>query len=284
MIQFIDVGKKYSNGFQALEHINLEIKDGEFVAIIGLSGAGKSTLLRTINKMNPATEGQVIVNGRDVSKLEGKALRELRRGIGMIFQSFNLVHRASVYKNVLAGRVAYHSTFRTVLGLFPEKDKLIALEALEKMGILDKAYERADRLSGGQQQRVALARALAQDPQIILADEPVASLDPITTLAVMDDFKRINKEYGITIVANMHHVDLAVQYAERIIGLQAGKLVYDGPAHEIDEEKLIQIYGRSLHADEIHGGVEAAPKLTDVAGTKVFEKHAEKKPTEEKKA
>jgi len=282
MIKFVDVGKKYPNGFQALEHINLEIKDGEFVAIIGLSGAGKSTLLRTINKMNAATSGKVLVNGKDVNKLEGKELRELRRGIGMIFQSFNLVKRASVYKNVLAGRVAYHSTFKTLFGIFPEEDKIMALEALEKMGILDKAYERADKLSGGQQQRVALARALAQNPQIILADEPVASLDPITTLTVMDDFKRINKEYGITIVANMHHVDLAVKYAERIIGLQAGKLVYDGPSDAIDEAKLIQIYGRSLHADEIHGRVDT-PKISDIAGTKVFEKHSEAPKAESKK-
>ncbi len=275
MIKFINTGKKYPNGFQALENINLENKDGEFVAIIGLSGAGKSTLLRTINKMNAATSGQVLVNDKDVSKLEGKELRELRRSIGMIFQSFNLVKRASVYKNVLAGRVAYHSTFKTLFGIFPEEDKIMALEALEKMGILDKAYERADRLSGGQQQRVALARALAQNPKIILADEPVASLDPITTLAVMDDFKRINKDYGITIVANMHHVDLAVKYADRIIGLQAGKLVYDGPSDAIDEEKLIQIYGRSLHADEVHGRVDT-PKIKDVAGTSAFNKENKK--------
>ena len=280
MIKFVDVGKKYPNGFQALEHVNLEIKDGEFVAIIGLSGAGKSTLLRTINKMNAATTGQVLVNGKDVSKLDGRELRELRRGIGMIFQSFNLVKRSSVYKNVLAGRVAYHSTFKTLFGIFPEADKLIALEALEKMGILDKAYERADRLSGGQQQRVALARALAQNPKIILADEPVASLDPITTLAVMDDFKRINKEYGITIVANMHHVDLAVKYAERIIGLQAGKVVFDGPSDAIDEKKLVQIYGRSLHADELHGRVDT-PNLKAVAGTSAFAKK-EAKDTEKK--
>lgn len=275
MIKFVNVDKVYSNGFKALTNVNLEIKDGEFVAIIGLSGAGKSTLLRTINKMNPASSGQVLVDGQDVNKLDNRKLRELRRSIGMIFQSFNLVKRSSVYKNVLAGRVAYHSTFKTLLGIFPEEDKIIALEALEKMDILDKAYERADRLSGGQQQRVALARALAQDPKIILADEPVASLDPITTLTVMDDFKRINKEYGITIVANMHHVDLAVQYAERIIGLQAGKVVYDGPSSGITEKKLIEIYGRSLHDDELNGRVNT--KISDVAGTKAFGKKENKK-------
>lgn len=246
MIQFFDVGKTYPNGFQALKHISLEIPDGEFVAIIGLSGAGKSTLLRTINRMNPATEGTLLIDGRDINKLDGKELRMLRRNIGMIFQSFNLVKRSSVFNNVLAGRVAYHSTFRTLFGLFPKYDKVLSLQSLDKMGILDKAFVRADQLSGGQQQRVALARALTQEPKIILADEPVASLDPITTLQVMDDFLRINRELGITIVANMHHVDLAVQYATRIIGIKAGEIVYDGPSHDISDAVLEQIYGRAI--------------------------------------
>lgn len=253
MIKFINVDKIYPNGFQALKNINLEINDGEFVAIIGLSGAGKSTLLRAINKMHPISKGEVYVNGQEVSKLEGESLRMMRRNIGMIFQSFNLVKRSSVFKNVLAGRVAYHSTFKTLLGLFPLRDKKIALEALDKMGILEKAYVRADQLSGGQQQRVALARALAQEPNIILADEPVASLDPVTTLSVMDDFARINKDYKITIVANMHHVDLALKYAHRIVGIKNGEIIFDGPVSAVTESKLIEIYGRKLTSDDLLG-------------------------------
>jgi phosphonate transport system ATP-binding protein len=256
MIKFINVNKVYPNGLRALKNVNLEIKDGEFVAIIGLSGAGKSTLLRTINKMNPATSGKVIVDGKDVNSLDNKQLLKLRRNIGMIFQSFNLVKRSSVFKNVLAGRVGFHSTFKTILGIFPKEDKLIALDALDKMGILDKAFERADRLSGGQQQRVALARALSQDPRLILADEPVASLDPITTLNVMDDFRRINRDFKITIVANMHHVDLAIKYSTRIIGLKAGEVVFDDKPSKLNDKILKQIYGRSLKKDEVLGEVD----------------------------
>jgi phosphonate transport system ATP-binding protein len=184
-------------------------------------------------------------------KLEGKELRMVRSRIGMIFQSFNLVKRMSVFKNVLAGRVAYHSTLVTLLGTFPQEDKIIALEALDKMGILEKAFVRADQLSGGQQQRVALARALAQNPSIILADEPVASLDPVTTIQVMEDFKRINTEFKITIVANMHHVDLAMQYAHRIIGIKDGIIVFDGPVSKVTEQILEMIYGRKLTHEDI---------------------------------
>jgi phosphonate transport system ATP-binding protein len=252
MIKFENVSKTYPGGVQALKDVNLEIGDGEFVAIIGLSGAGKSTLLRSINKMQTITGGKILVDGTDVSSLKGRDLRELRRNIGMIFQSFNLVKRMSVFNNVLTGRVAYHSTFNALFGLFPKSDKLVALEALETMGILEKAFVRADKLSGGQQQRVALARALTQKPKIILADEPVASLDPITTVQVMDDFARINK-MGITIVANMHHVDLALKYATRIIGIKAGRIVYDGPSKDISEDTLVNIYGRALKHNEILG-------------------------------
>jgi len=253
MIKFVNVVKTYPNGVQALRGINLTISDGEFVAIIGLSGAGKSTLLRSINKMHSITSGQLFIDDIEISSIRGKDLRMLRRSIGMIFQSFNLVKRMSVFTNVLTGRVAYHPTFKTLFGLFPKEDKLLALESLETMGILDKAFARADQLSGGQQQRVALARALSQKPRLILADEPVASLDPITTVQVMDDFKRINKEFGITIVANMHHVDLALKYATRIIGIKNGEVVYDGPSDKISDETLVQIYGRSLKHDEVLG-------------------------------
>jgi len=253
MIKFNNVSKTYIGGVKALKDVNIEIGDGEFVAIIGLSGAGKSTLLRSINKMQTITGGEIYIDGVDIVSLKGKKLREFRRNIGMIFQSFNLVKRMSVFNNVLTGRVAYHSTVRALFGLFPKQDKMIALEALETMGILEKAFVRADKLSGGQQQRVALARALTQKPKIILADEPVASLDPITTVQVMDDFARINKELGITIVANMHHVDLALKYANRIIGIKAGEIVYDGPAEGITKKTLKTIYGRALKHNEVLG-------------------------------
>jgi phosphonate transport system ATP-binding protein len=253
MIRFVNVTKVYPGGVQALKDVNFQVNEGEFVAIIGLSGAGKSTLLRSINKMQTITSGHIFIDDIDVSTLSGVKLRELRRNIGMIFQSFNLVKRMSVFNNVLTGRVAFHSTFSALFGLFPKSDKLIALEALETMGILEKAFVRADKLSGGQQQRVALARALTQKPKVILADEPVASLDPITTVQVMDDFARINKDFGITIVANMHHVDLALKYATRIIGIKAGTIVYDGPSKGVTEDLLVHIYGRSLKHDEILG-------------------------------
>jgi len=253
MIKFVDVSKTYPNGVQALRKVNLEINKGEFVAIIGLSGAGKSTLLRSINKMIPITSGQLFLDNTEISSIKGRALRRLRRSIGMIFQSFNLVKRMSVYNNVLTGRVAYRSTLRTLFGFFPREDKMLALESLDTMGILDKAFIRADQLSGGQQQRVALARALTQQPRLILADEPVASLDPITTVQVMDDFARINRDFGITIVANMHHVDLALKYANRIIGIKEGSIVFDGGSSQITDDILVNIYGRSLKHDEVLG-------------------------------
>ena len=211
MIKFEHVYKQYSNGVLGLNDVNLEIQQGEFVAVIGLSGAGKSTLIRTVNKMIDITGGKLTVNGTDVSALSRRALRKFRRKIGMVFQSFNLVTRTSVINNVLSARVADMSFVRTLLGLYSKKDKLLALESLDKVGILEKAYTRADQLSGGQQQRVALARTLAQNPEIILADEPVAALDPVMADIVMEDFKRINREMNITVVINIHHVDLALQ-------------------------------------------------------------------------
>lgn len=246
MIVFNHVDKIYPNGYKALNDVTLTIKQGEFVAIIGLSGAGKSTLIRTINRMHDISGGTLIVNDVDVSTLKGKALRRFRRKIGMIFQSFNLVTRTTVLKNVLAAKVPDLPLWRTVLGVFPKKDCLEALEALDKVGILDKAYSRVDQLSGGQQQRVALARTLAQNPQIILADEPVASLDPVTAKQVMSDFKRINQELNISILINIHHVELALQYADRVIGICAGEIVFDGSADSVTQEVLSEIYGGKL--------------------------------------
>ena len=243
MIVFDHVSKTYPNGYQALKDINLTIDQGEFVAIIGLSGAGKSTLIRTINRMHDITEGKLTVDDIDAMTLHGAALRKFRRHIGMIFQSFNLVTRTTVIKNVLTSRVPDLPFWRALLGAYPKEDKLAALEALDKVGILDKAFVRADQLSGGQQQRVALARTLAQDPKIILADEPVASLDPVTAKQVMDDFKRINEEMKITVLINIHHVDLALQYATRVVGIRAGEVVYDGPASAVTDEVLATVYG-----------------------------------------
>ena len=241
MIEFKNVSKKYPNGFEALKHINLTIDQGEFVAIIGLSGAGKSTLIRTINRMHDITDGTLTVDGTDVMKLSGKSLRSFRRRTGMIFQSFNLITRTTVIKNVLTAFVPDLPGWRAFFGIFNKEEKMAALEALDKVGILDKAFVRADQLSGGQQ-RVALARTLAQNPQIILADEPVASLDPVTAKQVMDDFLRINRDMKITVLINIHHVDLALQYATRVIGIRAGEIVYDGAAKDVDQEVLDSIY------------------------------------------
>ena len=253
MIKFDNVNKVYSNGLHALKNVSLEIKQGEFVAIIGLSGAGKSTLLRTINRMHDISEGSLTVNGQEVNDLSGKDLRKFRRKVGMVFQSFNLVTRTTVINNVLTSRVPDMPLWKSIIGLYSKEDKVIALEALDKVGILDKAYVRANQLSGGQQQRVALARTLAQKPEIILADEPVAALDPITAKQVMDDFKKINKELNMSVLINIHHVDLALKYADRVIGIKAGEIVYDGPATKVDSEVLKQIYGRELAADEVMG-------------------------------
>ena len=242
MIEFHNVSKRYPNGFEALKDINLKIGQGEFVAVIGLSGAGKSTLIRTINRMHDITGGTLTVDGINVMELQGKSLRAFRRKIGRIFQSFNLITRTTVIKNVLTAFVPELPWWRAFLGIFKKEEKIAALEALDKMGILDKAFVRADQLSGGQQQRVALARTLAQNPQIILADEPVASLDPVTARQVMDDFQRINRDMNITVIINIHHVELALQYASRVIGIREGRIVYDGPAAQVTQQILDDIY------------------------------------------
>ena len=242
MIEFQNVSKRYPNGFEALKDVNLKIEQGEFVAVIGLSGAGKSTLIRTINRMHDISDGTLTVDGTNVMELQGKSLRAFRRKIGMIFQSFNLITRTTVIKNVLTAFVPELPWWRAFFGIFKKEEKMAALESLDKMGILDKAFVRADQLSGGQQQRVALARTLAQNPQIILADEPVASLDPVTARQVMDDFQRINQDMNITVIINIHHVELALQYASRVVGIREGRIVYDGPAAKVDQEILDSIY------------------------------------------
>ncbi|ARU61918.1 phosphonate ABC transporter ATP-binding protein [Tumebacillus avium] len=256
MIEFKNVKKVYPNGTVGLDNINLTIHPGEFVIIVGLSGAGKSTLLRSINRLHEISEGEILIDGESITRAKGAELRRFRRDIGMIFQSFNLVKRVSVIRNVLSGRVGYHGTMRTLLGLWPKRDVELALDALDRVNIKEKAYARADELSGGQQQRVSIARALAQEAKIILADEPVASLDPLTTRQVMDDLKRINRELGITTVVNLHFLDLAREYGTRIIGLRAGKVVFDGPVEQATDEVFSDIYGRQIKKDELLGAVE----------------------------
>jgi phosphonate transport system ATP-binding protein len=229
------------------------------MVIVGLSGAGKSTLIRAINGLVPLTDGDVTIDGISVRRASPKQLRQLRSKIGMIFQTFNLVKRTTVLNNVLMGRLHNSGTMRSLVGWYRPEDVEVAMQALERVGIVEKAYVRAANLSGGQQQRVGIARALAQEPKIILADEPVASLDPPTSHVVMRDLQRINRELKITTIVNLHFLDLAKVYGERIIGLREGELVYDGTGAQADENVFRDIYGRSLTADDIMGEAAAAP-------------------------
>ena len=253
MIEFQKASVTYPGGVQALRELDLTIDPGQMVVIVGLSGAGKSTLVRAINGLVPLSSGTVRVDGRDVSRARTRELRSIRSRIGMIFQTFNLVKRTTVLENVLMGRLHSTSTWRALIGRYRPQDIELAMQALERVGIVDKAYVRAANLSGGQQQRVGIARALAQEPTIILADEPVASLDPPTSHVVMRDLQRINQELGITTVVNLHFLDLAKVYGDRIIGMRSGQLVYDGTARDADENVFRDIYGRSLTADDVLG-------------------------------
>ena len=250
MIRFQHASVTYDGGVHALRNVDLEIADGEFVVVVGLSGAGKSTLVRAINGLVPLTSGHLDVNGVDVTGLSRRQMRNLRADVGMIFQSFNLVNRTTVLNNVLMGRLHRVSTLRTLVGLYPADDVEIAMRSLERVEIVEKAYVRASNLSGGQRQRVGIARALAQQPQVILADEPVASLDPPTSHVVMRDLQRINRDLGITTIVNLHFLDLATAYADRIVGLRAGSVVFDGSGSDADAAVFEDIYGRSLTADD----------------------------------
>lgn len=251
MITFNSASVTYPGGVHALRDINLEIADGEFVVVVGLSGAGKSTLVRTINGLVPLSSGSLFVHDHRVDTAGRRELRALRSEVGMIFQSFNLVKRTSVLNNVLMGRLHSTPTLLSVLGLFGAVDKELAMQALERVEIVDKAYVRASNLSGGQQQRVSIARALAQEPKVMLADEPVASLDPPTANVVMRDLQRINRDLGITTIVNLHFLDLAKRYGARVIGMREGSVVFDGAGDEADEKVFEDIYGRSLTADDV---------------------------------
>ena len=233
MIKFDNVNKVYPNGLHALKNINLEIQQGEFVAIIGLSGAGKSTLLRTVNRMHDITDGVLTVNGQEVNNLKGKELRKFRRGIGMVFQSFNLVTRTSVIKNVLTSRVPDMPLWKSIIGLYSKEDKVVALEALDKVGILDKAYVRADQLSGGQQQRVAITRALVQSPKILLLDEPLSNLDANLRRSMREKIRELQQSLGITSLYVTHDQTEAFAVSDEVIVMNKGKIMQKAPAKEL---------------------------------------------------
>lgn len=244
MLRVINLTKVYNDGTVALKDVSFEVPDGQFVAVIGLSGSGKSTMLRCINRLIEPTSGEIWWNDVQLSHVTGEELRRARRRIGMIFQHFNLVDRSTVLRNVLSGRLGYVNPISSVLGRFPEKDIRRAHESLVRVGIGDKAGNRADELSGGQRQRVGIARALMQEPELILADEPVASLDPALAHSIMRHLQMINQEDKMTVMCSLHFLDLVQQYGTRAIALNQGQLVFDGLPSEIDDAKFIDIYGQ----------------------------------------
>jgi phosphonate transport system ATP-binding protein len=252
VIRLERVSMTYPGGVTALEPVSLGFERGKFNVLLGPSGAGKSTLLRCINLLNRPTGGRVTVEG--IGELRDRAtVREHRRRTGMIYQQHQLIGRLSALKNALAGRLGYHSALRSVLPL-PEKDQRIALEALERVGLLDKALTRVDNLSGGQQQRVGIARALAQQPKVLLADEPVASLDPAASERVLSLLHRICKEDGLCAVVSLHQVELAKRYADRLVGLADGAVVFDGGPAELTDEHLAKIYDGANEEEEDAAG------------------------------
>ena len=251
MIEFRNVSVTYRGGVRALRDVDLSIGNGEFVVVVGLSGAGKSTLLRALNGLVPATSGSITVDGTEVVGASPADLRAVRSRVGMIFQTFNLATRTSVVNNVLMGRLSRVPSWRSTLGLWPAADREAAMVALERVGIVEKAFVRAADLSGGQQQRVGIARALAQEPSVVLADEPVAALDPVTSRQVMGDLQRINRDLGITTLVNLHFLDLAREYGRRLIGLREGEVVFDGDIDDVTDDTFREIYGRAITDDDL---------------------------------
>ena len=241
-----NVSKRYGTNTMALQDMNFSVKEGEFVSIIGPSGAGKSTLLRCINRMIEASSGEIIFDGVDILKLGKKSLRKVRATIGMVFQHYNLVTRLSVIENVLHGRLGYKSTLAGAFGLYSEEEKRQAVHILGLLGLEDQVYKRCDQLSGGQKQRVGIARALIQNPRMLLCDEPIASLDPNSAKIIMDHLKNISSTLGITCIVNLHQVDVALKYSDRIIGINNGKKVYDGSPKQITEDIVRNIYGSEV--------------------------------------
>ncbi|RNA70159.1 phosphonate ABC transporter ATP-binding protein [Alteribacter keqinensis] len=256
MVEFKNTSLVYPNGTQGLKDVNIKINEGEFVVIVGLSGAGKSTLIRSVNRMVTPTDGELLVDGEDILSYNGRQLRDLRTKVGMIFQNYNLVKRSTVMKNVIAGRLGHTGTLRSVLNLYSNEDKSLAYQSLQRVNIDEKVHSRADQLSGGQQQRVSIARVLTQQPKVILADEPVASLDPPTSHQVMTYLRKVNKEDKITTLVNLHFIDMAMEYADRIIGMRAGEVVFDGPASTVTESTFEEIYGRKIREEDMVGGDE----------------------------
>ena len=246
MLEIRHLTKVYDDGTVALRDVSFQVLDGEFMIVIGLSGSGKSTLLRCINRLIDPTAGEILWDGIDLAKLQGEDLRNIRRKIGMVFQQFNLVNRSTVLNNVLAGRLGYTPTWRSVMGRFSSSDRELAMQALERMGITDQAHKRADELTGGQQQRVGIARALMQEPKIILADEPVASLDPVLAHSILQHLERLNQEDEITVLCSLHYLDLVQRYGTSVIGLREGQVVYEGTREDIrqmTDAEFKTIYG-----------------------------------------
>lgn len=256
MLQIRSVYKRFGTK-NAVENVSVDIASGGFVGVIGRSGAGKSTLLRMINRLTDPTEGSISFDGVDVTTLQGAALRDWRQSCAMIFQQFNLVGRLDVLTNVLMGRLNHIGTARAVLRLWSENDKAIAMSALEQFDIANLAAQRAESLSGGQQQRVAIARALVQEPKLILADEPIASLDPRNTRIVMDALQRINRHYGITVICNLHSLDLARTYCDRLVGMAQGRVVFDGAPEALTDDVARELYG--IEAGEVLDGHTPVP-------------------------
>jgi phosphonate transport system ATP-binding protein len=262
MLEIKNLTKVYSDGTVALRDLNFSVETGEFMVIIGLSGSGKSTLLRCINRLIEPTEGSIMWDGIDITRADPAKLREIRRRIGMIFQHFNLVHRSNVITNVLAGRLGYTHPLSSILYRFSARDRDMAMRALTRVGIADQAHKRADELSGGQQQRVGIARALMQQPNMILADEPVASLDPVLAHTILGYLERMNREEGMTVLCSLHYLDLVQRYASRVIGLRDGRIVYRGSRAEIrrmTDEEFKEIYGEEalrVNAGRVEEGLE----------------------------
>ncbi len=255
MLEVQHLTKVYPDGTVALRDVSFTVPDGEFLVIIGLSGSGKSTLLRCINRLVEPTEGTVLLDGADVTLAQSQELRRIRRKIGMIFQHFNLVKRSSVMANVLAGRLGYVNPLGSLAHRFPPEDRKRAIATLERFGIADQARKRADELSGGQQQRVGIARALMQEPTLMLADEPVASLDPVLAHTILGYLERINRESKITVLCSLHYLDLVQRYATSVIGLREGKIVYRGSSKDIKEmtdQQFKEIYGEE--AERVSAG------------------------------
>lgn len=245
-LEFTNVSKVYNGTTKALDNINLRIEEGEFVSIIGPSGAGKSTILRCINRLIDTSSGVIEFDGQNITEIKKhKDLRKIRTKTGMIFQHYNLVERLSVIENVLHGTLGKKSTLNGMLGRYTEEEKIRAFEILTELGLEDQAYKRCDELSGGQKQRVGIARAIMQQPKLILCDEPIASLDPKSSKIIMDHLKKINETKKITCIVNLHQVDVALNYSQRVIGVAGGKIVYDGPANKLDKETIHLIYQSS---------------------------------------